>query len=118
MSEPPQSEGLVAKLLSRELGVNFGASKRPLGTWGQADRCVELAPDRWLLLKVEDSRHPSTMIPIPNANEDSKLTSPRPDAGHEREPPSGGLIREVLRNDVPVDIVVVDYDHDDVNPKN
>jgi hypothetical protein len=63
MKTPPLSECAVAELLTRELGLAFGASKRSLGDWGQADRCVELTADRWVLLEVEGSQHhPNTNV--------------------------------------------------------
>ncbi len=63
MSNRPLVERDVAELLSRELGLVFGDTKRRLGTWGQADRCIELTADRWLLLEVEGSQHhPNTNV--------------------------------------------------------
>ncbi len=56
-------EKFVVELLSQRLGVNFGAAKRPLGSWGQADRCVELRRNSWLLLEVEGKQHhPNTNV--------------------------------------------------------
>jgi hypothetical protein len=63
MKTPPLAEADIAQLLSEELGLAFGSAKRVLGSWGQADRCVELTANRWVLLEVEGSQHhPNTNV--------------------------------------------------------
>lgn len=57
------SEELVAQLLGKHLGVDFRTAKRSLDGWGQADRCVELRKNVWLLLEIEGKQHhPNTNV--------------------------------------------------------
>lgn len=57
------SDMAVAKILGERLGLDFGTAKRSLDSWGEADRCIELSRNVWLLLEVEGTQHhPNTNV--------------------------------------------------------
>lgn len=57
------TEREMAELLGHRLGIDFGTNRRRLDGWGQADRCVEVRDDLWLLLEIEGKQHhPSTNV--------------------------------------------------------
>jgi hypothetical protein len=56
-------EEMVAALVGKTLGVNFGDARQSCAPWGQFDRCLELQPDRWLVLEVEGPQNnPTTNV--------------------------------------------------------
>lgn len=57
------SEKRISELLGRHLGVDFGTRKRSLDVWGQADRCIEIRENAWVLLEIEGKQHhPNTNV--------------------------------------------------------